>query len=1015
MPRLLRDSEYLYGLHDPGGEHIMLGQDVPGWVLITVAVGHDPNDHSPGDDRSFWSDYRRLSDKRLGVMVRLNNGYGGAGTLPYQQYYDNFARRCANFVRNSQGAHIWIVGNETNHPIEWPGADWDWDAAPPRPRSPDREGEKITPDRYANCYRQVREAIHALSGHEKDQVLIGAVAPWNNLTTYDGNPHGDWVQYFRDLLERLGPQSCDGITLHAYTHGTDPKFIQSPEKVRDQRFQQYHWHFRAYQDFMQAIPTNMRHLPVYITETDQGDDPWRNENAGWVRQAYQEIAEWNRKHEQQIRSLILYRWPKVGSDKWYIDGKAGVIEDFKQALTERHGPGEGPDIDVEALRKQVDELSAQVNELQPALRRIAALPPEVTRLQQMMEGLAGQAEQVAALRQPVGDLLAKVEQLEADVGITPGGVVPQPLLQDVRTTLPVHASQRWPSRSADTIQRVVVHHTVTRDDVTPQRIAEAHVGQDKPGIKYHFLLTGDGAIYWTQPLEAVVEQTRVSAVNDDGVAVALAGNFTEAVPTAAQMDSAARLIVWLLSTLQLSSEAVWGRNELDRGISSPGAQWLGGARFKDTLLAQVRSILDEAEDPAQVIAQLRQQVRDLQTQIAGLQALAAQVSPLQQEVQGLQATVQQQKAEIARLQDIIDAGCGGGGVVRQPDVLDVVDSLPQHPTLRYAQRTRPISMIVAHHTDTPPTFTVEQLAHYHAFGTRKDAQGNWIKKEWPGIGYHFVITPDGTIYQGQREETCSYHVGGEPNNYSLGVSFIGRFMRANYDDTPRTPEEQVPTPQQMRSASRLIAWLMQKHDVPIEKVMGHRDVWPGHTVCPGDQWTAGAHWKSLLHQQINAVLQGREKLIDHCLLFWDHGADWGETDWRNAQAYIAHFRPTSGFSTDDALLAQHVTIVGGDAGVSGEDEARLRAAGVDVHRLAGADEAETRALLGELVEKNTPWPGAPPLVRKVTEPVVRDLAAEVTAATAVDEWSVPDEWSEVEVSPAVPESARPRVKVSPLE
>ncbi|MDH7485409.1 MAG: N-acetylmuramoyl-L-alanine amidase, partial [Anaerolineae bacterium] len=577
MPRLLCDSEYLYGLHDPGGEHLMLGQNVPGWVLITVAIGHDPKDHSPGDDRTFWGDYRRLSDKGLGVIVRLNNGYGSAGTLPCQRDYDNFARRCANFVRNSQGAHIWIVGNEPNHPIEWPGADWDWNAVPPRPRSPDKEGEKITPHRYAEGYRRVREAIHALSGHEKDQVLIAAVAPWNNLTTYEGNPHGDWVQYFGDLLKRLGPEGCDGITLHSYTHGTDPRFIQSTEKLRDQRFQQYHWHFRAYQDFMQAIPANMRHLPVYITETDQGDDPWRDENTGWVRQAYQEVAAWNRAHEQQIRALILYRWPRVGNDKWYIEGKAGVIEDFKQALNERHRWGVEAAIDLEALRRQVEELWARVNELEPAIRRMAALSPEVTRLQPTLKALAAQAEQAAALRQPLDGLLARVEQLEAEIGLTPGGIVPQPPLQDVRTTLPVHPSQRWPTRPADAIRRIIVHHTVTRADVTPEIIAQAHVKRDKPGITYHFLVTGDGIIYWTQPLEAVVEQTLVSAVNDDGLAVALAGNFMEAVPTAAQMDSAARLIAWLLSSLRLSAEAVYGRNELDTRVSSPGTQWLQGA------------------------------------------------------------------------------------------------------------------------------------------------------------------------------------------------------------------------------------------------------------------------------------------------------------------------------------------------------------------------------------------------------------------------------------------------------
>jgi len=995
--------KYIYGLHDPGGEHIMLGEGVPGWVLITVAIGHDPNDHSPGDDRAFRGDYRRFSDQGLNVIVRLNNGYGGAGTIPYERYYDDFAQRCANFVRISHGAHIWIIGNEPNHPIEWPGADWDWEAIPPRPKSPDKEGEKITPERYARCYLKAREAIHALSGHEDDQVLIAAIAPWNPLTTYPGNPHGDWVQYFRDLLKLLGPENCDGITLHTYTHGTE--FIHSEEKIRDPRFQQYHWHFRAYRDFMQAIPDDMRHLPVYITETDQGDDPWRNENTGWVRQAYGEIAEWNKNQPQQIRSLVLYRWPRW--DKWHIEGKEGVIEDFKQALRERYQWGVEVVEDLEELRKQVAKLEARLNELQPDIQRSAEIAAQLNDLQRTVEDLISKAEQAETLRASVNRLLSEVEHLEAELGITPGVVVSPPPMRDVRATLPVHASKRYPTRSTDEIRRIIVHHTVTRPDITPEHIARVHVNRGKAGITYHFLINGDGTIHWTQPLEAVTEQTLVGEVNADGVGVALAGNFTQKVPTEAQLESAAQLIAWLLSTLRLGTGAVFGRCELDRRVSSPGAQWLQGARFKDTLLARVQDILEAIEgEEAKLVAQLRQQVRELQAKVAQLQALAEQVQPLQQQVQELQETVTQQRKEIARL----EALCRG--VVQKPEVIDVVDALPKHPTLRYGKRTRPITTIVIHHTDTPKTHTVEQIAHYHVYGKRKDEHGNWIKREWPGIGYHYVIAPDGVIYQCQRHETRSYHAGGEANNYGLGISLIGRFLKVNYDGKPLPPEDQLPTPEQLRSTSRLVAWLMQELEISsLDQVVGHKEV--SITSCPGDQWTAGANWKNLLHQQIRAVLEGRDKPIEHYLLFWDHGTQWAELDWRNAQDYIAHFRPTTGFSTEDAMHARHVTIVGGEAGVSGEEEARLRAAGVDVHRLPGANEAETKAMLDELVEKNTPWPGAPPLERRAAELIAR-AAAERPAEPALDEWTVPDEWPEPEVEPPAPELVRPRVKVTPF-
>ena len=189
--------------------------------------------------------------------------------------------------------------------------------------------EVITPDLYAKCYRLCRDAIHSVPGHEDDQVVIGAVAPWNAQTKYGGNQNGDWVQYMTDILTALGPDDCDAISIHTYTHGSDTNLIRSKQKM-NAPFQNRNFQFRAYQDFMKGIPQNMRHLPVYLTETDE-NDPWVDRNIGWVQQAYGEINAWNRQDgNQQIRSMILYRWPKI--DRWVIEGKQGVIDDFKDAL-----------------------------------------------------------------------------------------------------------------------------------------------------------------------------------------------------------------------------------------------------------------------------------------------------------------------------------------------------------------------------------------------------------------------------------------------------------------------------------------------------------------------------------------------------------------------------------------------------------------------------------------------------------------------------------------------------------
>lgn len=353
MPGPLFDSEYLYGLHDPGGEHHMQEMGTPGWVLFTEKIGRDPNDRGGGN-------YTHWANQNYGVMVRLNHGYQPEGTIPRPGEYANFARRCANFVAASPGCKIWIIGNEMNYWVERPGANTrDVLPATRGERSeqeeynllralPDRfntlhpdlpqsrstgAGEVITPELYARCYRLCREAIHQVQPDA--QVLIGSVAPWNNQTTYPGNERGDWVQYMSDILRQLGPEKCDGITLHTYTHAADPNQVHDAVKMGSP-FQDRHYNFRTYQDFMQAVPANMRHLPAYITEADQ-DVAWENRNLQWVQRAYGEINHWNQQAgHQQIRALVLYRWPNLPGDRWQIQGKASVIEDFKEAMAHRY-------------------------------------------------------------------------------------------------------------------------------------------------------------------------------------------------------------------------------------------------------------------------------------------------------------------------------------------------------------------------------------------------------------------------------------------------------------------------------------------------------------------------------------------------------------------------------------------------------------------------------------------------------------------------------------------------------
>ncbi len=342
MARHKGENPYIYGLHDRGGEHLLVANgEAKGWVLVSEVIGADAGNLGGGD-------YRELAAKGLGVMVRLTHASGANGTLPRPEHYPEFARRCANFVQASQGAGIWLIGNEMNAERE-------------QPRQKDsQQAEPITPRRYAQCYQMVRQKIKALPGHQDDLVIVGAVSPWNAQTAYEADPEGkypankipgaprdypyfgffgDFIIYWRDLLAAIGAENCDGMAIHAYSHGYSPDLVFCDD-VMDSPFQDYHYHFRIYRDFLNAVPPTMRHLPVYLTEANgdregPGGPTWPFGNNGWIKSAYQEIDRWNQTGQQQIRCLILYRWQKDPLG-WAIDGKPAVQQDFLDAIAKNY-------------------------------------------------------------------------------------------------------------------------------------------------------------------------------------------------------------------------------------------------------------------------------------------------------------------------------------------------------------------------------------------------------------------------------------------------------------------------------------------------------------------------------------------------------------------------------------------------------------------------------------------------------------------------------------------------------
>ena len=297
----------IYGVHDLGGRDTIKNAQRTGWLVDPVDLRVQTG-----------TDYTAYQQAGTEVIVRLNNGYDPAGTLPESTQYATFAAKCAAYVNNSRGARIWMIGNETNLLRE-------------RPTIATGVREIITPQKFADCFIKCRDAIKALPGHADDWVVPGAVAPCSNDTTYTGNSRGDWVQYWIDTLNLIGDQ-VDALALHAYTHAHGLTEITSDDMM-NAPFTDRHFNFRVYRDFLNALPARWKTLPVLITESNPLDG-WQNTNNGWVRGIYAEIDAWNAvPANQAVQAVALFRWPVYPDHPEYgIENKARVLDDLRAAM-----------------------------------------------------------------------------------------------------------------------------------------------------------------------------------------------------------------------------------------------------------------------------------------------------------------------------------------------------------------------------------------------------------------------------------------------------------------------------------------------------------------------------------------------------------------------------------------------------------------------------------------------------------------------------------------------------------
>lgn len=108
------------------------------------------------------------------------------------------------------------------------------------------------------------------------------------------------------------------------------------------------------------------------------------------------------------------------------------------------------------------------------------------------------------------------------------------------------------------------------------------------------------------------------------------------------------------------------------------------------------------------------------------------------------------------------------------------------------------------------------LHHRAGNGDLESIHTQHLKNGWAGIGYHFYIRKDGTVYEGRPIAYVGSHCKGN-NSCSIGVCLEGDFRK------------EVPTPEQLK-VTKEVYEMVRKTYRNIYKMVNHRDLFK--TSCP---------------------------------------------------------------------------------------------------------------------------------------------------------------------------------------
>jgi hypothetical protein len=132
--------------------------------------------------------------------------------------------------------------------------------------------------------------------------------------------------------------------------------------------------------------------------------------------------------------------------------------------------------------------------------------------------------------------------------------------------------------------------------------------------------------------------------------------------------------------------------------------------------------------------------------------------------------------------------------------------------------TRPFRITVHHTADQSNLASVSDSDPREYLKTlQRHCQNNL---DWGDIGYHYLISKDGRIWEGRPMKFQGAHAGNPTlNRGNIGVALIGNF------------DQSKPSTAQIRSLQNLLSSLCMIYEIPPAKIFGHGDL--KTTGCPG--------------------------------------------------------------------------------------------------------------------------------------------------------------------------------------